>query len=40
MYYFVVRSDQKTSYFFLDNLDLANNWTQEIHRAKSFYEWF
>jgi hypothetical protein len=39
-YYFVVRSESKTSYFFLDNLDLANHWTSEILKAKEFYEWF
>ena len=25
-YYFIVRSDAKTSYFFMDNLDLVNTW--------------
>jgi len=39
-YYFIVRSDAKTSYFFLDNLDLINYWTNEIHDAKEFYDWF
>jgi hypothetical protein len=29
-YYFIVRSDSKTSYFFLDNLDIVNCWTNEI----------
>ena len=29
-YYFVIRSDNKTSVFFHDNLDLVNYWTSEI----------
>jgi len=40
MYYFIVRSDSKTSYFCMDNLDLVNYWTTEIHQAKAFHEWF
>ena len=39
-YYFVVRSDNKTSYFYLDNLDLASYWTRAIHQAKNFYDWY
>lgn len=39
-YYFIVRSDSKTSYFFLDNLDIVNCWTNEIRSAKEFYDWF
>lgn len=39
-YYFIVRSEQKTSYFFHDNLDLVNTWCREIHKAKEFYDWF
>lgn len=30
-FYFIVRSDSKTSYFFLDKLELAQFWTKEIH---------
>mmetsp|Transcript_650 Transcript_650/g.761 ORF Transcript_650/g.761 Transcript_650/m.761 type:complete len:99 (+) Transcript_650:1480-1776(+) len=40
MFYFVVRAETKTSYFFSDNLDLAKHWTKEIHQAKEFYDWF
>jgi len=39
-YYFIVRSNEKTSYFFMDNLDLVNYWTREIAQAKAFYDWF
>ena len=39
-YYFIVRSDTKTSYFYLDNLDMANYWTNEIRFAKEFYDWY
>lgn len=39
-YYFIVRSDSKTSYFFHENLDLVNYWVSVIHEAKEFYEWF
>ena len=39
-YYLIVRSDAKTCYFFLDNLDLIHYWTKEIHEAKEFYDWF
>jgi len=39
-YYFIVRSDSKTSYFCCDNLDLINFWTREIHAAKAFHEWY
>lgn len=39
-YYFIVRSDNKTSYFFCDNLDLVQYWQQEIHQAKEFNEWY
>jgi len=39
-YYFIVRSEAKTCYFFHDNLDLVNYWIREIHDAKQFYEWF
>lgn len=39
-FYFIVRSDAKTSYFFLDKLELAQFWTQEIHEAIEFYNWF
>ena len=39
-YYFIVRSNDKTSYFFMDNLDLVNYWTKEISQAKKFYDWF
>ena len=35
-----MRSDAKTSYFFLDKLELAQFWTQEIHEAIEFYNWF
>lgn len=35
-----MRSDQKTSYFFNDSLDLANYWVSDIHEAKEFYIWF
>jgi hypothetical protein len=39
-YYFIVRSNDKTSYFFMDNLDLVNYWTKEIDNAMKFYNWF
>ena len=39
-YHFIVRSDQKTSYFYHDNLDIINYWTREIHQAKEFNEWY
>ena len=39
-YYFIVRSDSKTSWFCYENLDMVNNWTREIHQAKEFYEWY
>jgi hypothetical protein len=39
-YYFIVRSDTKTSYFYVDNLDMANYWTNEIRFAKEFYDWY
>jgi hypothetical protein len=39
-YYFIVRSESKTSWFCYENLDLVNYWTQEIHFAKQFHEWY
>jgi hypothetical protein len=39
-YYFIVRSDSKTSYFYVDNLDMANYWANEIRFAKEFYDWY
>ena len=39
-YYFIVRSDSKTSYFYLDNLDMINYWQTAIKEAKEFYKWF
>jgi len=39
-YYFIVRSDNKTSYFCNDNLDLVNYWPRVIHQAKEFHEWY
>ena len=39
-YYFIIRSESKTCYFFHDNLDLVQYWIHEIHHAKQFYEWF
>ena len=39
-YYFIVRSEYKTSYFCSDNLNLVNYWTKAIHEAKDFYDWF
>ena len=39
-YYFIVRTLEKTSYFFLDNLDMVSQWAREIHQAKEFFDWF
>ena len=39
-FYFIVRSDNKTSYFFLEDLPLVSHWVAEIQEAKEFYEWF
>ena len=39
-YHFIVRSDNKTSYFYHDNLDMINYWTAEIHQAKEFNGWY
>lgn len=39
-FYFIVRSDSKTSYFFLEDLPAVSHWVAEIHEAKEFYEWF
>lgn len=39
-YYFLVRSEQKTSWFCYENLDLVNYWTKEIYFAKEFHEWY
>jgi len=39
MYYFQVRTAQKNSIFYLNNLDLVQFWINEIHQAKMFYGW-
>lgn len=39
-YYFIVRSESKTSWFCYENLDLINYWTKEIQFAKEFHEWY
>lgn len=39
-YYFIVRSESKTSWFCYENLDLVNYWTREIFFAKEFHEWY
>lgn len=39
-YYFQVKTASQKSIFFLDNLDLARFWVNEIHMSMRFYSWF